>query len=213
MTVGIKHQGIIGIISQTSDFHWGLNTITSFESVEATKLDSVDVVSKNKIRLNFSKPMTNNDDLNDVSNYSVIPISVGVAPVYFTSVTPQNTTYPEYVDITISEMTNTGGYRCVVSTDLVDKDSNPIHELFDTVDFVGVGDSPVVKSVVATSLTTCSVTFSESMRDNSDIRNPAKYNFDGGLVVKRVLGISKDVVTLKTSTQIPGQIYNLTVIP
>jgi hypothetical protein len=178
-----------------------------------TKLDSVEVLTDTKIRLHFSKPMLKDNDLLDVNNYILIPITPGAAPLYFSQILTPTATYPEYVDIPMSEMTDAKIYNAEVSTSIKDRWSNNINSFFKDKDFTGEGTPPIISTVVASSSTRVLVTFNELMKDNADIRNPSKYSFDHGLQVLVVLDVLGNTVTLSTSEQTPGMAYTLTVIP
>lgn len=190
------------------------NDRADFVGVEiTTKLTDVEVISDTKIRLQFSKPMLKDADLQNTDNYILTPVTPGAAPLYINQLSFPAVTYPEYVDVVISEMTNGKTYNCEVSTDLKDRWSNNVSEFFKDDDFVGQGTAPFVRSVVASSPTKAIVYFNELMKDNADIRNPAKYSFNLGLSVLAVLDVEGEMVTLVTGEQTPGIAYELTVTP
>jgi hypothetical protein len=56
------------------------------------------------LRVTFNAPALNNDPLNDINTYKFTP------PLTVTSVAPENTSTPTYVDITVSEQIDGASY-------------------------------------------------------------------------------------------------------
>ena len=77
--------------------------------------------------------------------------------------------------------------------------------------YAGLGDSPIVNLVFATGKNEAQVIFSEPILDNPAVRNISNYVWDGGLSTISVKDVSANVVTLETSDQTEGFLYNLTV--
>ena len=177
-----------------------------------TKLSQVEVLSETLLRAHFDKPMDRNDLL-VLSYYTFSAVSPGAATLYLQRATPPLDTYPTYVDLTISEMTDGKTYNLELSLSMKDKWGNPISDSFNDKDFDGIGESPTVSQVIALSENRAQVVFSEVMRDNADLRDPAKYSFDKGLTVVSVLEVEGANVTLVTSDQTPNELYTLTVLP
>jgi hypothetical protein len=189
-----------------------VNNWADFVGVEVqTKLTNVEATSSTRLRLTFEKPM-NRSDLLEESYYFLTAVEAAVA-IYLQSVVVPGDTYPTYVDLIVSEMTNGKTYNCEVSTAVRDRWGVHLSATFNDLDFSGVGEAPEIKSVKATAKNRVLVTFTEPMRDNADIRDPAKYSFDKGLGVQSVLNMESDQVELITDEQTPGEIYTLTVLP
>jgi len=216
MVVGGNYTIVVANVTDLSDnpIDDPPNDRDDFVGVDVqTKLDSAEPVSDTKIRLNFSKPMLNNAELRDISNYILTPVDPETAPLYFSQILIPGDTYPEYVEIPCSEMTNGKTYNCEVSITLEDRWGNHISPSFNDDDFTGQGTPPVISRVVSTGENRAVVYFNEDMRDNADIRNPANYAFDQGLAVLSVLDVSGERVELVTSDQTPGVMYTLQVTP
>jgi len=175
-----------------------------------TKLESAVPRDENTVRLTFDRQMKR-ADLADIGNFTLEPIEAGAAILYYSGVLLPADTYPTYVDIVCSEMTDGKDYRATVDPSVRDKWDNTISPLFDTQDFEGVGTEPRIVRVVASTLNKCTVVFDESMRDNADLRDPARYSFDKGLQVLAVLDVRGSEVDLSTSEQTAGELYTLTI--
>lgn len=178
------------------------------------QLSSVEVRSSTLLRLHFDEDMTLDAALVNPSSYTVVPITPGAAPVFFTSVlTPEGDNFPNYVELPVSEMTDGATYEATVST------SGPVDRALNTVDpanndaqFTGVGVPPTVSRVISIGGNRVDVVFNEPMLDNADIRTPAKYQWDNGLATLDVLDILVDTAQLVTSDQQEGVLYTLTII-
>lgn len=176
------------------------------------KVTGAEARDENTIRVSFDQEMTLDSELLDVGNYSPSPITPGAAPLFVSSVSAESVTYPTYVDLTVSEMTDAASYELSVS------DAGPVSRNLETVDplentasFTGIGSPPEISQVVAIGPNRVDVIFNESMTDNADIRDPGNYQWDGGLITAQVLNFSQDTVQLATSDQEEGKLYTLTV--
>ena len=179
----------------------------------ATKVSSAVAINSTKIRVTFNRQMTSNSDLTDLSNYTITSTGKGVTP-YKKSAEAEDTLYPHYVDITVSEMTNGQPYSISVGTGIggpIDRYGVRISSANNSSSFTGVGILPTIDHVEATSATTVKVVFSEAMEDNRAIRNKDNYSFDNGLIVTAVTNVDSDTVYLTTSTQVAGLLYTLTI--
>ena len=111
-------------------------------------------------------------------------------------------------------MTDGANYEVSVSTIApTDLSFNTMDGAANTQPFVGVGEAPVIASVVGVSRNRADVVFSETMKDNADIREASRYTWDNGLQTLDVLDVAGDTVQLVTSDQTPGVLYTLTVDP
>jgi hypothetical protein len=175
-------------------------------------VSSATAISHIKIRVIFDQKMKKDNRLLDTNNYSVAPVTLGV-PVVVSLVSPGAGTSPTYVDLTTTETTGDWDYQVTVTSGSSGPVSYVEAEIGDdnTATFEAIGERPTIKSVEATSINGVNVIFSEPMLDNDYIRNPLKYVFDGGLTVLSVADVNSDTVSLITSSQTPGVIYNLTI--
>lgn len=175
---------------------------------------SIVPITATKLRFNFSEAMLKNAALSAVSNYLLMPVTPGAAPLFFDRVEVPALDFPTFVDIPCSEMTNGSNYQGgVVSPSMTDKANNPVNPSFSTVSFTGLGQAPTIKEVRAISQNRVDVVFTEPMDDNADIRNPAKYTWSNGLATLSVLDVLGDTVSLVTSDQTPNALYDLSVAP
>jgi len=174
---------------------------------------SISAISSTKIRINFDRGMLKSSLL-DYLNYTITPVTPYGSPLYFTLIEPENINEPTFIDIITSEMTNGVNYQCVIESSSIgprDTEEIFIDPASDTKTFVGLGVKPEIKSVVAIGLNRVDVIFSETMEDNTAIRDKTNYSFDKGLSVLDILEFSKDTVKLVTSDQIEGELYTLTI--
>lgn len=212
ITVGLQGHG-------TQEFHPDASLpiilLMSGTIRRSPRVVSAVALSSTRIRVTFDGQMVNNSDLINPSNYFVIVLSAGVTPLITNVSVQPGETFPTWVELDCSEMTQGTSYRVVVNNTLgspVDRYGFIINAVGNTADYTGVGSAPVVASVAAVGRNRVDVKFSEPMLDDAgDIRNPARYAFDGGLSVLSVLAVVGDTVQLVTSDQVPGQLYTLTI--
>lgn len=179
----------------------------------APRVSSAAAVNSTKVRVTFDEPMDRNgSELADLTNYSITPGGAGAVAVFINEVlfTGLN---PTVVDLVTSEMTDGEPYDLAVDTsgNIRDAAENPLDAGFATAVFTGAGDAPELFQVEPISSTRVDVTFNETMRDNADIRDPASYAWDNGLVTLSVLDFDTDTVKLVTSEQTEGLLYQLTI--
>jgi hypothetical protein len=115
---------------------------------------------------------------------------------------------PLFVELGVTEMTDSRLYGLEVVGGIVG--ANAEQPAGQSV-FAGIGRTPEVLLVLATSKNTVQIQFTEVMEDNADLRNAANYVFDGGLATLEVIAVQGSVVMLRTDDQAEGQLYNLTV--
>jgi hypothetical protein len=165
------------------------------------------------LRVYFTAPVVNNAALRDPDTYQIEVDQPTVAYDFGgISVTPEDTLYPTYVDIEVTDCTGGEDYMLVIEPDvIVGQDSKLLGSGFNTAEFVGVTEDPVVLAAVPTSLRTVRVIFSKSMTQNQDLYNPASYVWTGGLMTLDVEEETNSTVILTTSEQTPSAIYDLTV--
>lgn len=168
-----------------------------------------------RLRVTFSEPMRRDSALTTPSNYTFNVLTAGAATPYIDRIElPDGVTYPTYVDLLISELTDGASYEVVASTvGPTDRALNPVNPLGDTAAFTGVGVNPLVDRVEAVGRNRADIIFSEPMRSNSDIFEASRYTWDNGLVTLEVLEVVGNTVKLVTSDQTPGTLYNLTIDP
>lgn len=178
------------------------------------QLTSVAALTSKRVRLQFSEPMLKNAALRAAANYVLLPQTVGAAQIYYSEVVLPDVVAPTFIDILTSEMTDGATYEATVlspgPTDLANNIVDPSHQ---TATFAGVGDAPFVQEVIAVSKNRADVVFNEPMADNADLRDPSKYTWDNGLTTISVLSVDVNTVSLVTSDQTPGVLYELTVAP
>lgn len=170
-------------------------------------------LSSTKIRVTFDTQMLDDSALVDLDNYTITPTGLGVS-IYKISMEAETVTYPYYVDITVSEMTNGQNYEVEVETGITgptDRYGGHVDALKYSETFSGVGIDPEIKYIEALSSTSVKVVFTEAMEDNTQIRDVTNYSFDNGLSVLEVTSVLTDSVFLKTSEQTSGLLYTLTI--
>lgn len=215
-TNGASYRLTVSGVSDPSDnpIDPDFNNATFTGTGTLPQLTSISTISSNRVRFAFSEPMLNNLALKTPSNYLLMPVTPGAAPLFFDTVDPQGVDFPTYVDVPCSEMTNGASYQGgVVTPTMSDKVNNPVDGAHTTATFTGLGTPPSVKEIHAISQNRVDVIFSEPMLDNADIRNPAKYTWSGGLSTLSVLDVLSDTVSLVTSDQTPNTLYDLSVAP
>jgi len=174
------------------------------------KFDSIGAIDNRRVRVKFDRPMKRDDALIDPDNYQIVATGGATVAVYVQSVEPQNVPTPSYVTLHVNEMTDTKEYELAV-TNIIDPRGTPLDPSANTILFTGIGVRPELLYVAAIDLNTVEVKFTESMYDNIQIRDKARYSFDNGLIVESVAGLFGDFVILTTSEQIPGVLYTLTI--
>ncbi|KKN12118.1 hypothetical protein LCGC14_1019620 [marine sediment metagenome] len=182
-------------------------------------LVSATATTSTRIRVVFDEPMTVNAALTNPASYTVTPQAAGVGAVVVISavvVTPGSTT----VDLVVSEMNDGGSYELAVDSagPVQDVAFNPLDPGADTDLFTGIGVKPTLLRIEAAGKTRVDVVFSESMRDNADIRDVNKFEWEtvpdsplDDITTLSILAVEEDVVKLVTSEQTPGILYELTV--
>jgi hypothetical protein len=210
--VGDAGGAILDVAGNALDAGAPANTKTFAGNGTLPGVASATVIGGTIIRIVFDEPMRKDAQLGLPANYLFTPVTAGAAQLYFDSVRVPDVDAPIYVEIEVSEMTDAATYDVTVNGP-TDAAFNPIGAS-DTASFTGEGENPSVESVVAVSQNRVDVVFSEPMRDDPDINNPAKYGWSGGLTTLGVLEVtSAGVVKLSTSDQAPGALYTLTVTP
>lgn len=178
------------------------------------KISSAEMLVYNKLRVHFDREMKKNNNLTDRLYYTVIPVTAGATSCYIIKVEAPFVSYPEYVDVITSEMTNGSSYKVYVDSDgPVDIEDTPVDPNNNEQEFIAIGAIPTVDKIIAISENRVDIVFTENMRINKAIKNPTKYSFDKGLVVTDVVSVEGDTVRLATSDQTPGEEYTLTINP
>lgn len=172
---------------------------------------NVRALNSTRIRVDFTTNVVPNTALSNPSAYQISVVSAGAVLVVPQQVfLPVGQPNPLFVEIEVTEMTDGAIYQLNLSTGLTSvsgEPSGPVVPAF----FAGIGDAPDLFVVVALDKNTCEVRFTEPMLDNAAIRDLSNYIFDGGLSVTSIASVQGSIVTIKTTDQVEGQIYNLTV--
>lgn len=183
--------------------------------IETLTIANARALSETKVRIDFSAaaldPSDNgNPALLDPSSYvftAVTPGAVGVVPQSVSS--PVGQTNPLYVEIDITEHTNGAIYEVSISPlikgALGEAGGGAAYS------YAGLGSSPIVELVLATSKTEAVVQFDEAILDNSAARDISNFIWDNGLSTVSVKSVIGNEITLQTTEQTPGELYNLTV--
>lgn len=177
----------------------------------SVKVSQVFALTKNKIRIVFDSPMNDDEELISPDNYILEPISSNGVQLYYEEIEPENISYPNYIDVICSEMTDSILYQATVLYGPTSKDNSPIDPNNNTISFTGKGEKPTVLRLETISPNRVDVIFSEPMLDNEDIKNLVNYSFDNGLNILEILEVDGDRVKLVTTDQDPGVLYTLTI--
>lgn len=209
----IESAGLLDVAGNAIDPAAPANEVDFTGTASLPEVATAVVLDGSIIRINFDKPMRKDALLGSIGSYLFTPVSAGAAQLFFDSVSVPDVAEPTFVEITVSEMTIGATYDITVNGP-TDTGFNPINGAADTASFTGEGINPTISSIFAVSLTRVDIVFSEAMRNNPDINDPAKYAWDLGLVTLGVSEVtSAGVVKLVTSEQVPGILYTLTVTP
>jgi len=187
-----------------------LSDSLSADFITSLRVSNIRALTSNKIRIDFEESVQINAALIDPASYSFNPITGGAESIFAQSVVlPPGQSYPLYVEVIVNEMTDDAEYEGAVTGAVISSSGRPIYSEY--MIFAGIGQSPTVILVLAKDKNTVEVQFSEVMESNAAILDSNNYSFDGGLVVQSVESLEGSLVTLKTSDQTEGQLYNLTV--
>lgn len=187
-----------------------LTELLTADLISSLTISNMRALSSTKIRIDFDEPVLINDALTDPNSYDFQPITGGAEEIFAQSISlPPGQSTPSYIEVTVNEMTNDAEYEGAIIGAVVSATGRPVYGEY--ILFAGKGDSPTVVLVLAIDKNTVEVQFSETMENNSAILDSSNYSFDGGLVVQSVESLEGSLVTLKTSDQTEGQLYNLTV--
>lgn len=169
---------------------------------------SARALGSTRIRVEFSLPIIVDNALRDPSNYQLLAVAPSVVPVISSIDFPVSAVYVSAVDLITSEMTGGVTNYSVKIKNLTAADDSPFAQ--DPYAFDGIGIKPTVLVALALDANTVQVQFNEKVLDLGSIRVASAYTFDLGLSVTSVLSVDASSVTLKTSNQVPGQLYTLT---
>lgn len=182
--------------------------------VTLVKVINVEVITSNKLRVYFDRNMKNDENLVNRLYYTIVPVTSGAVSCYISEIKIPYVSYPEYVDLITSEMTNGSTYDVYVDSDgPTDVDEVPVDPSNNSQSFVAVGVIPTIDRIIAISENRVDVVFTENMRINKAIKDSTKYSFDNGLSVLSVISVEGDTVSLATTDQVPNIEYTLTINP
>jgi hypothetical protein len=167
------------------------------------------------LRVNFTKPATNDSGLRNPENYNInVDVPSDAFDFGCVSVTPEDgVTYPTYVVLEMTDNTHGKDYELEITAASIQSfESDPIQDPYNKADFVGVSEMPAVLVTVPLSLTLMRVTFTKIMALKEDLYTPTRYAWtDSALTTLKVEEDTDSSVLLTTTLQVPGTIYELTV--
>lgn len=139
---------------------------------------SAAATSSTTVRVTFSEGMNANADLSDATNYTMSPAAGGVATAV-QLVVPEATTYPTYVDLTLTvEMTDGVEYTVEVDPSVTDRVGNTLDTNAAEETFTGQGTLPqITNAEILDDGRRVRVTFSEPMLRGSALTSVLNYAF------------------------------------
>jgi hypothetical protein len=215
-SVGVTDQAFGQIIPSLYDVALPADSVGALDQLlveltQSVEIDDARALTATKVRIDFTKPMVADDALSDPANYDFQPFSGAASPVTPQSIQlPPGQTNPAFVEVVVSEHTDQEQYTVALSSNLTALDGAPADD--DPFQYTGIGEAPTVLLVLAIDKNTVNVLFSEQLLDNPAVRDVARYLFDNGLVVTGVVTILGDTVTLRTTDQVEGFLYTLTIL-
>jgi len=161
----------------------------------------------NELIITFSEPM---DELNlqSLNAYTFIEPADGF-PVYYTGVDVSNDRTQARIQVT--EQTIGKVFTAKVEPLVTDDFGNSVDLAFNSGTFTGIGIVPTIQSVIATSKNRVDVLFDDVMANTTEIRDPSRYTWNGGLKTLSVIDIVGPIAMLATTDQTPGFLYTLTI--
>lgn len=191
-------------------------TSWSFTASPGVAVLRAEAITPTTVRVWFTQPLLRDAVLLAAGTYEVSPASPAAALVYVRGVRTYNEFRPSYVDLDVTEMTGGKNYQLAVMGAPPNTPRNPGGDHMpagQTAPFVGMGATPVIRLVRATSKNGVDVQFDHPMLDEPSIRDPRRYTFGGGLAALSVSGVDRDTVSIATSDQRQGEVYDLAVTP
>ena len=170
------------------------------------------------VRVNFSEAMTNNALLLATTSYVFAPGGGSVAVTALT-VTPESTTYPSYVDVTLNAhlTIGTANYTLTVNAGLEDKAGNIIDPAGLTAIFNGVAyRATFVVIPLPASLSRLRVIYSWPVKqvnpaNADDALHLANYSVTAGVIVTGVATVSSTEVEVTLSGQEYAHTYTMAI--
>lgn len=182
--------------------------------LETLSIANARALSNTKVRIDFTAPAldeASNPGLTDPSSYLFTVASPGAIEVVPQAIElPPGQVNPLFVEVIVTEHTDGAIYGVQLAAGAILSAVGGASG-GDVANYAGLGDSPIVDLVFATGENEVQVVFSESLFDNAAARNINNYVWDGGLATISVKDVSENIVTLETSDQTEGFLYNLTV--
>jgi len=180
------------------------------QKIETLEISNARVLNSTKVRIDFSAPALINSALQDPNSYTFNVISAGAIDVIPQSVDlPPGQSNPLFVEVNVSEHTDGAIYSVEISSDI--RGANGEVGGGSPKEYAGFGESPIVILVLATDKNHADVYFSETILNNAAVNNINNYVWDNGLQTISVENVMGNVVTLRTTDQTEGDIYNLTI--
>jgi hypothetical protein len=171
-------------------------------------IDEVRALSPTRVRIDFAAPAQINEALTRPTSYVFDNVSAGSFDVVPLSVRlPAGQPSPIYVEIETTEHTDGGTYEVALTS--VIRGAAGEFGGGAPVEYDGLGIAPTLRVVIAISPTEVEVHFSEEISNEPDANESRNYTWDGGLSTISVRSVVGSVVTLQTTLQAPGQLYNL----
>jgi len=170
-----------------------------------TAVVSLEPQDSTHAKVTFSDGMTNDAALTNPSNYVFTPLDGGVN-ITATSIEPESVQYPTYVIITHTEPTNGKLYQVEVSN-VHDKYGLLIDPYHDTAQMTAIGVNPTVVSATMIDYNHIDIVFSEEMKNDENLTNPANYDlspvgraFKPSVLSVQVIGRTSVRLTTQTHT-------------
>lgn len=175
------------------------------------KIDEARSLTETKVRIDFEVPTLINDALTRASSYTFHATTPGAVEVTPLSVAlPPGQPNPLYVEIATTEHTDGAMYEVALSAELRGAAGQIGHSVPFAYEAIGV--APALQLVIAKSATEAEVHFTEDIENNTAARDRDNYIWAGGISTVGVREVIGNVVVLQTTTQLPGQLYTLTVV-
>jgi len=165
------------------------------------------------LRVVFDQEMIDDPELVNPDNYTIIANESGAIDVASViSVTKEpDVDNPTYVDLEVQDLTDGKQYKLTITSGVLSGVGGSLVSPNNVAYYMGDSELPAIQTLRSLSATEVEITFTKLMSPNSDLIDTSRYSFDKSLRVLEVTIVSPGIVKLKTSKQIPSEMYTLTV--